>query len=286
MGLIPQLLSSGEDFKDILTSLCFFIPAMLLSLILHECAHAIAAYWSGDDTAKLGGRISLNPLDHLSLTGTLCMLFIGFGWAKPVPVDPRKMKHPRKDMIWVSLAGILINFILFIVSTMLIVILCKAALPEKFIRIVGMINSNVNDGYRDYVNANGSCFWNLYSGRIDMIVSEIKNIYGQSSIISQNLQISHPNMLYFIRFFMIFSMMNLGLALFNFLPVPPLDGYNFWNLVLFKGKIRITRKTTTIILIIFYGFLLFGDRIFGFNPLSKLIYTVQGIFADLFLMIF
>ncbi|MBO2517332.1 MAG: hypothetical protein CW338_08695 [Clostridiales bacterium] len=286
MGLLSRLFSSGEDIRSILITLCLYIPAMLLALILHECAHALAAHWSGDETARDAGRISLNPLDHLSLSGTLCMLFIGIGWAKPVPVDSRNMRNPRKNMIWVSLAGILTNFSLFLISTFFIVILCKLALPSAFISSVDRVYTNVGNGYYDYVNANGNCFWMLYSGKLDVLINDVSEWYRTYPFYRYDLTIQYPALLYVIRFFMIFGIMNLSLAVFNFLPVPPLDGYNFWNLVLFKGRMRISRSAMIVILIIFYALMLFGDRIFGFSPLSKAIYIIQGAFADLFLSIF
>ena len=100
-----------------------YIPGLLLALTLHEMAHGLVAYWGGDDTAALKGRITINPLPHIDLFGTIIfplLLFLFntpflFGWAKPVPVDPRKLRSSAW-MMWVSLAGPAANFLLLVAS--------------------------------------------------------------------------------------------------------------------------------------------------------------------------
>lgn len=82
------------------------IPAILIALTFHELSHGFVAYRLGDTTAKSMGRLSLNPLKHLDPIGTLCLLFVGFGWAKPVPVNPYALKkNPHAGMAWVAAAG-------------------------------------------------------------------------------------------------------------------------------------------------------------------------------------
>jgi Peptidase family M50. len=88
-----------------------FIVAILSALVLHEIAHGYIAYKNGDDTAKVMGRLTLNPVSHLDPIGTLCMLLVGFGWAKPVPVNPNNIQT-RKGMLGVSVAGVITNLIL------------------------------------------------------------------------------------------------------------------------------------------------------------------------------
>jgi len=97
------------------------IIAASISIVLHEVAHGYAAYLLGDDTAKRYGRLSLNPLRHIDSFGTIglpmILLWIGspfmFGWAKPVPVNFARLRHPRRDMVIVSAAGIMVNLALF-----------------------------------------------------------------------------------------------------------------------------------------------------------------------------
>lgn len=81
------------------------LAIFLLSISIHEFAHAWTADYLGDPTARLAGRKTLNPLAHIDLLGLLAMIFFGFGWAKPVPVDPFNLKNPRRDNLFVALAG-------------------------------------------------------------------------------------------------------------------------------------------------------------------------------------
>lgn len=92
------------------------VVAILICLIVHEVCHGLAAYRLGDPTAKQNHRLSLNPLRHLDLFGTLMMIVVGFGWAKPVPVDPRYFKKPKQGMAITALAGPVSNFVLAFLS--------------------------------------------------------------------------------------------------------------------------------------------------------------------------
>ena len=87
------------------------IPAVLLALTFHEAAHGFVAYRLGDTTARDCGRLTLNPFRHLDLLGLVCMVVLRFGWAKPVPISTRNLKHYRRDDILISLAGITMNFL-------------------------------------------------------------------------------------------------------------------------------------------------------------------------------
>ncbi len=84
----------------------------LVAIPFHECGHALAAWLLGDDTAKRQGRLSLNPFAHFDLLGTLCMVFAGVGWAKPVSTDPRNFKNPKWGMALTALAGPAANILL------------------------------------------------------------------------------------------------------------------------------------------------------------------------------
>ncbi len=81
------------------------IPVILFALTIHEYAHGWMAYRFGDPTAKMSGRLTLNPISHIDIFGAICFFLAGFGWAKPVPIDPRNFRNPRKDEMYVSLAG-------------------------------------------------------------------------------------------------------------------------------------------------------------------------------------
>ena len=139
--------------------------ALLTALPFHECAHAWTANKLGDPTARINGRMTLNPLAHLDPFGALLMIFTGIGWAKPVPINARNFKHPKWEMAISSLAGPVSNLLLAYLSMIL---------------------------------------W-----KITTIVS-----YYHSGFFVQNL----------ITIFATMVSINIGLAVFNFIPIPPLDG--------------------------------------------------------------
>ena len=92
------------------------IAVILVSLTVHEYSHGRVAYMLGDDTAKNQGRLTLNPLKHLDPIGTLFFYFMHFGWAKPVPVDPRNLQDPHRDMLFIAAAGPASNLVLALIS--------------------------------------------------------------------------------------------------------------------------------------------------------------------------
>ena len=98
------------------------IPVVLTALITHEIAHGYVAYRLGDPTARNFGRLSFNPLKHLDPIGTLCMIFFKFGWAKPVPINSRYFKKPRRDIALTALAGPVANFILGFIGVVVFVL--------------------------------------------------------------------------------------------------------------------------------------------------------------------
>lgn len=110
-----------------------FTVAVILALTIHEYAHAFMAYKLGDDTAKLAGRLTLNPMAHFDLTGLLCFLFLGFGWAKPVPVNTFNFKKIKRDTFLVSIAGVLANLILVIIFCPIQMLLSSVALQSDLL---------------------------------------------------------------------------------------------------------------------------------------------------------
>lgn len=116
---------------EFLLTLVYAVAVILISLILHECAHGYVAYRCGDPTAKMMGRLSLNPKAHLDLIGTLSMFLIGVGWAKPVPVNPRNFRHGRRDDFFVSIAGIATNLCLCLICMFLSVVVGKSCSARK-----------------------------------------------------------------------------------------------------------------------------------------------------------
>ena len=118
--MLFSLLNSGNDMRVIITQIAFTLIIVLISLSVHEYAHGYAAYKLGDNTAYNFGRLTLNPLKHIDFLGMLCMLLFGFGWAKPVPVNPRNYNNFKKGEIVVSLAGVTMNLILAVVGAMIL----------------------------------------------------------------------------------------------------------------------------------------------------------------------
>jgi Zn-dependent protease len=113
-------------------------PAVLWALSFHEFCHGWVAYKLGDRTAAYQGRLSLNPLEHLDLVGTIMLVFLGFGWAKPVPINSRYFKKPRRDIALVSVAGAGGNFL-----TALVCGLAAGALPVLMRGVLGRFMANL-----------------------------------------------------------------------------------------------------------------------------------------------
>jgi Zn-dependent protease len=135
MGLLNLLL------KDPLAFFLIAIP-LLYSIIFHELAHGWVAYRMGDPTAKLMGRLSLNPLKHLDPMGTIMLFVFGFGWAKPVPVNFGLLRDRHMGMIWVSAAGIVTNMVLAFSALFLtrLLSLSPASMPAELFHYVARIN--------------------------------------------------------------------------------------------------------------------------------------------------
>lgn len=109
-------LLSGGDFREVLISLLLSLPVIILALSVHEAAHGYVAYKMGDRTAYNLGRVTLNPIKHLDLMGTIWMLVFGYGWAKPVPINARNFKNPKYGMAFTAIAGPAANLLLGIIG--------------------------------------------------------------------------------------------------------------------------------------------------------------------------
>lgn len=115
MSFIINLVQSGMDGISIILISLAFLLAIMLAIVLHEVGHGWAALINGDRTAKNAGRLSLNPIVHFDPVGFLMLLVVGFGYAKPVPVNTFNFKKPKKGLIMVSLAGVTVNLILAVI---------------------------------------------------------------------------------------------------------------------------------------------------------------------------
>lgn len=201
-----------------LTEFLIIAPPILLALTFHEYAHAYMANRLGDSTAKEMGRLTLNPLVHLDLLGTAMLFIVHIGWAKPVPVNPFNFKNPKRDLLWVSLAGPGANLLL-------------AFLFGIGCRVLGIENLH-----------------NLEFG----ITGLIKFMIGFGLVI------------------------NIVLAIFNILPIPPLDGSKILMGLIphqYEQKLEpfLRYGTTILIVLIVFGFIGKINILWGIiNPFVKI----------------
>ena len=207
----------GGDPTQFIINALYLVPALLIGLIGHELAHAAVAVARGDQTPRTDGRLSLNPSHHLDPLGTVAILLIGFGWAKPVRINPYGMRGPY-DAAIVALAGPLANLL----------IAFALAIPIKLSVIAGSFDAS-------------SPPWRL-------------------------LQVAF--------------ILNVVLAVFNLLPIPPLDGYSFLSALFrrrfpeFFFRIDINRQAIILVFVLVLvlgGFLGFSVLQFIYTPVVRFI---------------
>lgn len=198
------------------------IPVILFALTIHEYSHALIASRLGDDTARQLGRLTMNPIKHLDIFGTILMVLVGFGWAKPVPVDTRNLQNPKKDMLFIALAGPASNLILALIS----------GLSIRY--------------FAQYLVTGGSI---LNFGIIFQVLT-LTLVY------------------------------NTALAVFNLLPVPPLDGSRIIYGLLPRKLENPYRSLEPFGIIILFGLFIFGQGVFSrflWYPVSAITQGVSGI---------
>ena len=127
-------LLQGGDIKSIIVQLLLTLPVILFALTIHEASHGYVAYKCGDPTAKNLGRLTLNPFKHLDPIGFLCMMLVGYGWAKPVPINTRNFRNHKQGMALSAAAGPLSNLFLGLISAVLSGF-CNAFYSYLFYRI-------------------------------------------------------------------------------------------------------------------------------------------------------
>ena len=206
--MLQSLLESPMEY---LTQLVLRLPAVLIAICMHESAHGWVANRCGDPTARLMGRITLNPVKHFDPAGMLCLVFFGVGWAKPVPINPLHFRNYRKDDLKVSLAGVTMNLILALVFLIpAYAVFIRAFSPFREI----------------YYLPDGDLAW-LQNALVDY--RPISEMWG-----------SVPAGLYEVLANVV--LVNLSLAIFNLIPLPPLDGYHVLNDLVLKRPLFATQR--------------------------------------------
>ena len=226
--MLIQAFSGGFDFRSFMMQLLLSIPPFILALSMHEAAHAWVANRCGDPTARHLGRLTLNPFAHIDPIGFAMLFIVGFGWAKPVPVNPNNFKNYRRDDLKVSLAGIAANLLMFVLGCLMMFGMIAIALRQ--------IPSGT-----------------LSASEASMLL-RAPDTYGYG-LVAQLLG-SFAGYAYLMM--LIFTTINLTLAAFNLLPVPPLDGYHVFNDLLLHRQLFAPRQAAMVGQIVLIGLIFTG----------------------------
>lgn len=256
-----------SDPKGMLIMLLLALPGRLLAISAHECAHAYVADRCGDHTARFLGRLTLNPLKHIDPIGFLMMMFVGFGWAKPVPVNPRNFRNYRSDDLKVSLAGIVTNLLLFLIGAVILYAIVALALTKAAAGAQG-------DEVFISMMYGEKCLFVLEEGRYSYL--PLSDMIKYAPYMSDWLITPVFGLIpgYLTQMLMYFVLTNLVLAIFNIIPMPPLDGYHVLNdLVLHRSALfanpQVTRIFSGIMMVLFFT-----------GALSRVIGAVQDFTFD------
>lgn len=253
------------DFLNNIPIMILGLPAVLISLSVHEASHAYAAYKLGDPTAKNLGRLTINPLKHINPFGFICMVLFHIGWANPVPINPRNFRNPKKGMAISSAAGPLSNLCLAIISIILL-------------RIVFIPIESIANDVADSLTGLESFF-----GSYRVFTQDGETYYTIHPLLRENKT--------FIALSVIATMLtisvalNLNLMFFNLIPLPPLDGSRIAFMFLDTNTYFNIMKYEMIIQMAFIFLLAMGMITLPLNFLTggvtDFFYNILGIPEDL-----
>ncbi len=243
-SLIHDLMT---DPASLLLFFLLALPGRLLAISAHEAAHGWVADRCGDPTARLMGRVTLNPLKHIDPVGLICLLLVGFGWAKPVPVNPRNFRSYRSDDLKVSLAGITMNLILFFAGCLLMYGAIWAALGQLSY-VPGYAYSDAELYRSSFGGVEALCAGDYWYSVRDLLIYP----YGAGELLIAPVFGSVWGYVYEMVYY--FVSVNLVLAVFNLIPIPPLDGYHALNDLVLKrplfADVRAERVGMVIMLVL------------------------------------
>ena len=231
------------DPKAMLIFFLLAFPGRIVAIAAHEFAHAWMANRCGDPTAKNMGRLTLNPLRHLDPLGTVMMLLLGFGWARPVPVNPRNFRNLRRDDLKVSLAGVTMNLILFLLGFVALAAFIIAAL--KTLPQASWMFSQESTFVTNYLGTPSLIYDNA---QYYLPIKTLFQLAPYGETISEILIEPAFGRLasYIYQMLGYFVQVNIVLAVFNLLPVPPLDGYHVVNDLLVRRSLFASEKASRI----------------------------------------
>ena len=257
MGYIQSFLS---DPRGTLMVILLALPGRMLALSMHEAAHAYVADRCGDPTARNLGRLTLNPLKHIDIVGFLMLYLVGFGWAKPVPVNPRNFKGDyRKCDLKVSLAGITMNLILFLGGAIVlygVMGIALAGLPQVSEAALNVLGTDerafitVYDGVRSVFIDGGNGYYTYW---------HVQDLLSYAPYAGEFIQLLWGDVPYYLfEMLSYFVQINIVLAIFNLIPIPPLDGYHVLNDLVLKRELYATQRATQIGYVVMIALLVSG----------------------------
>lgn len=221
------------------------LPVLLMAFSVHETAHGYVAYRLGDPTARSLGRLTLNPIKHIDPIGFICMMIFHVGWAKPVPINTRYFKNPKRDMALTGAAGPLSNLAMAIIHLVLLRIVMLFLTDACYDEVVTFMLSSSQTVFK------GSLTFTIYALIVYLLYLGI--------------------------------VMNISLAIFNLIPIPPFDGSRIFYAVLpqklYWGVMKYERIIMVVMMVLFFFGFLDTPLDWIFNKVTSGLFFASGMYA-------